>query len=571
MLGNFLSKLKTRAPARKSLYPTVMLRRPKHLIVIPPFRDIEKVNVKYPLIDPYASAEIKWIPDKKSLMYSLLEPVLSDRERKILHRVEEALTEVIDTKLSSIKDREKVMEYLQRKALSVMEDLGITVSKEVYEKMMYYIARDFFGMNEIEPLMHDPYIEDIGCAGLNSPIFIIHRRFGSIETNLVFRDFDYFSNFVIKLAERCGRYISYAVPLLDGSLPDGSRIQASLAQDVTTKGPTFSIRKFRKNPFSPIDLVNLGTCSPEIIAYLWFLMQHDASVLITGGVSTGKTTTLNVLSMFISPEDKIISIEDTREINLPHENWIPSVSRTGFGVPEAGGKKYGEITLFDLLKESFRQNPDYVIVGEIRGEEAYVMFQGMASGHPSLGTIHAGSVEDVIKRLETPPIDLSPSLIEALDLVIVMVNAKEKGKSARKIKEIIEIQSVDSRTGKAHFIKTFSWIPSVDTFRGSMENSELIRRASFNTGIPYSKIMKDVEERKAVIEWMARHDIIQFEEVYNILNLYHKDRSIVMEWVEKDASPRTIKTRRGEKILSATGLKIVGGARKKKVQSPKRA
>ena len=452
------------------------------------------------------------------------------------------MSEIIDVKISVIKNTDEAIKYILDKADKVIDELGIELSKKTYEKIMYYIIRDFVGLNEIEPLLRDPYIEDIGCTGLNTPVYIIHKKFGSLETNIVYTDFDMLSNFVIKIAERCGRYISYATPLLDGSLPDGSRVQASLAKDVTTKGPTFSIRKFRRNPFSPIDLLNLKTVSLDMLAYIWMLIQYNTSVLICGGVSTGKTTMLNVLSMFIPRESKIISIEDTREINLPHENWIPSVARTGFGVPDSSGKRYGEVDLFDLLKESFRQNPDYVVVGEIRGKEAYVMFQGMASGHPSLGTIHAGSIEDVMKRLETPPIELSPSLIESLDVVIVMTNAKEKGKSARRVKEVVEIQNIDQRTGTAHTKEIFVWIPSEDVFRETLSESEVLQRISFQEGIPFQILQKEMEERKKILSWMQRKEITDFDKVCEIINLYYKDKKTLMNWVNKNKIPSFLKS-----------------------------
>ncbi|MFQ6056496.1 MAG: type II/IV secretion system ATPase subunit, partial [Methanosarcinales archaeon] len=252
-------------------------------------------------------------------------------------------------------------------------------------------------MNEIEPLMNDPYIEDISCDGTNVPLYIVHRKYGSLKTNIIYSDEKKLQEFIVKLAERCGRFISYAEPLLDGSLPDGSRIQASFSKDVTTKGPTFTIRKFVEEPLSPIDLIKNKTVNSEVLAYLWLAVESGSSILIGGGAATGKTTFLNALSMFIPPTAKIVSIEDTRELNLMHENWIPSVARVGFA------KGIGEVTMFDLLKESFRQSPDYVIVGEVRGKEAYVMFQGMAAGFPALGTMHAGKVDDIIYRLETPP------------------------------------------------------------------------------------------------------------------------------------------------------------------------
>jgi len=541
------------------VYPFVTLKEPRHLLILPKFKEQSHVDFTYPLLEPFVSAHMKWDEKKKKIIYSIEEPKLSPEESNFLSELEKNLMEIIDVNYSVVEDREKLINYLQKKVAVLLEESGEVLPVKKYVKYMYYIIRDFVGLNEIEPLFHDPYIEDIGCDGIGVPVFIIHRRFGSVETNVKFSDHDYLSNFVVKLAERCGRYISYAQPMLDGSLPDGSRVQASFAKDVTTRGPTFSIRKFRKNPYSPIDMVRLGTASTDMMAYLWFLIEHGISLLICGGVSTGKTTFLNVLSGFISPEDKIISIEDTREINLPHNNWIPSVARTGFGMPEPGGKKYGEIDLFDLLKESFRQNPDYVIVGEVRGKEAYVMFQGMASGHPSIGTIHAGSIEDVIKRLETPPINLSPSLIDSLDLLIVMVNALEKGKSSRRVKEIVEIQSVDRKTGKAHALKTFGWVPSVDTFRENVQISEILHRISFEKGIALNEIKEEIENREKFFSWLNAHNITDFNEVAELINLYYKDRQTVIAWVNKNADPYKNISREKVKRLweTSTGLKLI--------------
>jgi len=535
MLMSFRSKLKKKIP--NVGYERFVLREPKHLIVLPRVNDMTKLNVRYNLLYPFAKANIKWDKKKKSIIYNIREPKLSDKEIQVKSAIEQALEEIIDVKLSVVKNEAGAIDYLQKKIMIVMQDLGIKLPEDSYKRIMYYIVRNFVGLNDIEAMMHDPYIEDIGCNGLNTPVYIIHRRFGSVETNIIYKNPEELSDFVVKMAERCGRYISYAVPLLDGSLPDGSRVQASLAKDVTTRGPTFSIRRFRRNPYSPIDLINLGTVSVDIMAYLWILIQYNVSMLICGGVSTGKTTFLNCLSMFIEPEEKIISIEDTREINLPHENWIPSVSRTGFGTPMASGKRYGEVDLFDLMKESFRQNPSYVIVGEVRGKEAYVLFQGMASGHASIGTIHAGSVDDVIKRLQTPPIELSPSLIESLDVLIVLTHSKERGPSARRLKEIVEIQSLDERTGRSYTKEIFSWVPSSDSFRESLRESELLRVISFQEGFGYARILEELEERKSVLSWMVEHDIKAFDDVCKLVNMYYNDKKTIMEWVKKNQTP----------------------------------
>lgn len=550
---------KLREAGKEAKYPEFSLKTPAHLVVLPSPKKVMGLDIKYPLLEPLAHANIKWVQEKRGLVYFIHEPELSPREKELLEKIKTDLRELIDVEISVIEKKKEAIDYLEGKLKMVLSESGMKLPKETYIKIIYYIIRDFVGLNEIEPLMNDPYIEDVGCDGLGVPIYVVHRKFGSIETNITYRDMDYLNNFVIKLAERCGRYVSYAKPLMDGSLPDGSRVQVSLAKDVTTKGPTFSIRKFKTSPFSPIEMIDLKTASPELMAYLWLAVQHSTSLLICGGVATGKTSFLNSVTMFIPPEDKIVSIEDTRELNIPHQNWIPSVSRVGFGVPEATGRRYGEVSMFELLKESFRQNPDYVIVGEVRGKEAYVMFQGMASGHPCVGTIHAGSVDDVIKRLETPPIELSPSLVETLDLIVVMVHAKEKGKSARRIKEVAEMISIDAKTGKAHTLRSFVWVPSDDIHESNVTESRLLRRISFQKGIPYIKMMEELKNRKSVLEWMKNYSISDFEDVCKLINLYYKEPSTIMKWVNNNIPPYKAEYKEKIKKLweSATGLKVL--------------
>lgn len=541
---------------RRGIYPKFFLKEPSVFIDFPESIDLTKIDVKYPLLEPLSAARIKWDPVKKGVVYYTIEPLLSKREIDLLDKIKADLTELIDVEISSIRSREQSITYMEGKVKNVLEDNGISLTPDEYVKIMYFIIRDFVGFNEIDPLLHDPYIEDIGCDGLNVPIYIVHRKFGSIETAIIYNNADYLENFVIKLSERCGRYVSYAKPLLDGSLPDGSRIQASLAKDVTTRGPTFSIRKFRSNPISPTKLIEMKTASVPMMAYMWLAIQHSSSILICGGVATGKTTFLNAITMFIPPEEKIVSIEDTRELNLTHQNWIPSVSRSGFGAPDETGERYGEVTLFDLLKESFRQNPDYVIVGEVRGQEASVMFQGMASGHACIGTIHAGSIDDVVRRLETPPISLSPTLVETLDLLVVMVHAKEKTKSSRRTKEIVEVETIDPNSGKAVTVKAFSWLPSSDTFDENIGKSQLLRKISFEKGISYENLMKDFENRKRILEWMLIHDIKDFREVGEIINLFYKDHKTVMGWVDANMPP-VLGIKRMSLEESATGLRII--------------
>ncbi len=492
------------------------------LIVLP-----EKTkDFKYTLLPPFASVHLKWDDEEKELVYNLNEPSLDDKEKEIYDTILKGLIEVVDVDLSAIRKREEVIKYVEDKVKGILEEYDLSLKDETYLKIMYFIYRNFIGFNEIEAVMHDPYIEDISCDGVGVPLYIVHRKYGSLKTNIIFKDSKYLTDFVVKLAERSGRFISYSEPLLDGSLPDGSRVQASFSKDVTTRGPTFTIRKFIEEPLSPIDLISNGTVNSEVLAFLWLAVEAGSSILVSGGASTGKTSFMNVLSIFIPPAAKIVSVEDTRELNLPHENWIPSVTRAGFA------KGYGEVTYFDLLREAFRQSPDYVIVGEVRGEEAYVMFQGMAAGMPAMGTMHAGKVEDVIHRLETPPINLSPTLIDTLDLVVIMTHAKEKGESARRVKEIVEIESVDPKTGTARTNKVYGWLSSDDSFeyRGY---SWLFQEISKLKGLSMDDLDKEFSRRRKVLDWMKSKKITHFKDVARVIAEYYKDPENILKQIKQ--------------------------------------
>jgi flagellar protein FlaI len=505
------------------------------------------------LLEPFAYAQIKWNPETKELIYNVIEPQLSEEEKEKIKKISEGLMELIDVELSSIKQPSKLIEYLEKNVLKVIKELGIKLTQEQYIKLMYYIYRNFVGLNEIEPFMQDPNIEDISCDGINIPFYVVHRKYGSLKTNVIFKDMEELRELVVKLAERCGRYVSYAEPILDGTLPDGSRVSATLAPDVATRGPVITIRKFGERPFSPIEQIELNTASPLLLAYFWYLIEHGVSILIIGGVATGKTSFLNTLCMFIPPEAKIISIEDTRELRIPNEHWVPTLARPGFGIPLPSGEKYGGVSLFDLLKESFRQNPDYVIVGETRGEEAYVMFQGISSGHPSLSTMHAGSIETLIKRLTTPPIELSPTLIEGLDVVVVMIHAREKGKSARRVKEVVEIESVDPRTDEVKYRVVFKWNPETDSFQ-EVEKSLKVERVTLAKGGNLEEAWAEIKRRERILEWMRAKGIKEYTEVVKMINLYHKDKKKFFEIVGEELEE--IKPRERE-ILPKQEIKVV--------------
>jgi len=525
--GILYKRMKESEKQEDKILPGFAIQKSSRIIEFPSIDDLTKINITYPLIEPFAYAHVIWNPEKKELLYDIVEPQLTEDEKKMLKRISDGLIELVEVDLSTVKESGHAIDYLQKNVAKILKEFAIILTENQYVKMMYYIYRNFVGFNEIEPLLQDPNIEDISCDGTDSPIYIIHRKFGSVKTNIVFSDLEQLREFVVKLSERTGRYVSYAEPILAGTLPDGSRISAMLAGDVATHGPTFTIRKFSEKPFSPIEIMESGTASSEILAYFWYLMEHGISLLIVGGVATGKTSFLNTLAMFIPPESKIVSIEDTRELRLTHEHWIPGLARVGFGIPTPTGEKYGEVTLFDLLKESFRQNPDYVIVGEVRGAEAYVMFQGMSSGHPSISTFHAGSIDTLIKRLTTPPIELSPTLIESLDEVAIMVHAKEKGKSARRVKEVFEIESVEAKTGEVHTRKIFEWDPINDSFKKVGESLK-IAKAVAAVGGNLEEAIVELERRRRILEWWKEKGVKDYLEVTRQINQYYKEPAKIL-------------------------------------------
>ncbi len=491
---------------------------------IPPLkkiRDKTKIDLRYCLIEPYAYVHIFW--DKKifEIVYEIEEPPLNKTEKDYKDQIISAMENLIEFDAIVGEDLEKLLDYIDKRFKLLAIELGIIMSYDTYAKIYYYLVRDFIGFNEIDPLLRDFFVEDIECNGVDNHVYIVHRYYRNIRTNILFRDIEKVTSFIEKLAQRCGKYVSYADPILDGSLPDGSRVNATYTKDISSKGPTFTIRKFTKTPWTPSKLLSMNTLSPEMLAYLWILVEYKMNILITGGTSSGKTTLLNAISFFIPPEARIVSIEDTRELKIPQENWLPSVVRGTTGVG-----KIKEIDLFVLLKSSFRQNPDYVIVGEVRGKEAYVLFQGMASGHSSISTIHADSVDTVIKRLETPPIELSPTLLNILDCVCVMSHAIVQKQETRKLKEIVEIINV-TPDGIALTNTPFVWNPTDDKFYFK-KTSKIFEKIGKRYGLTIEELQTEFKKRTRLIYELYRNNIIKFDEVKEIIKKYYKKQEDVL-------------------------------------------
>ncbi len=485
---------------------------------IPPLRKIQdktKIDVRYCVVSPFSYVHINWNPKLYEVIYDIEEPILNDQEKQFKNQIVESLKSMIDFTEIIGGDKETLFEYIDRRFKLLAIELGIEMSYETYKKIYYYLCRDFIGFNEADSLLRDYFVEDVECNGVGTPVYLVHRIFRNLKSNLIFKTHQELESFVEKLAQRCGKYVSYAQPILDGSLPDGSRVNATYTKDITSHGPTFTIRKFTKTPWTPPQLIGFGTLSPEMLAYLWLLVEYKMNILVVGGTASGKTTLLNAVAFFIPPEARVVTIEDTRELNLPRENWLPSVSRSATGI---GG--LGEISLYDLLRASFRQNPDYVIVGEVRGKEASVLFQGMASGHSSISTIHADSVETVIKRLETPPIELSPTLLNVLDSVCIMTHAIVKNQETRKLREIVEIVNVDDE-GVALTNTPFMWNASQDRFYFKKE-SKILQKITERFGLTRDELFIEFRRRAELLYKLYQNKIFSFKEVQDIINEYYK-------------------------------------------------
>ena len=505
-------------------YPKVQVNFSPEFPPLRKMKDKTKIDVRYSVISPFVFIHIHWDPKTYEVMYEIEEPIMDATEMAYREQIISAMRDMIDFDTVIEKDNEKLLEYIDKRFKIIAIELGLNISYETYKKIYYYLIRDFIGFNEIEPLLRDYFVEDVECNGVGGPIYVVHRIFRNLKTNITFRDMDKLEGFVEKLAQRSGKHISYASPILDGTLPDGSRVNATYTKDITSKGPTFTIRKFTKTPWTPSQLLAFNTLSPEMLAYLWILVQYKMNILITGGTASGKTTLLNAIAFFIPPEARVVSIEDTRELNLPRENWLPSVVRSATGVG-----KVGEIDLFTLLRSSFRQNPDYVVVGEVRGKEASVLFQGMASGHSSISTMHADSVDTLIKRLETPPIELSPTLLNVLDCVCIMTHATTKKQQTRKLKEIVEIINVNPE-GIAMTNTPFVWSPIEDQFYFK-KNSKIFEKITNRFGMRKEELDLEFRRRVQLIYSLYQNKVFGFEQFQDVITQYYKKpKEILMKY-----------------------------------------
>jgi len=496
--------------------------------------DFEEIEV-YPIIEPYAYVRILYNKKEHTRFYEVVEPSLTEKEKEMLGVIENAFVKSLGV---SIEELEKEpVKHLREAMNDIVKAYSLPIPREAEDKMFYFVKRDMLGYGDIDVLMNDPNIEDVSCDGPGIPLYIYHRRYESMETNISYKDAAALESYVIRLAQRCGKHISTSTPLIDSTLMDGSRIVMTLGKEVSTKGSTFTIRKFREDPLTPTDLVTFKTVSPLMLAYVWLAVQYGMSMLFVGGTASGKTTTLNAVSLFIPPQMKIVSIEETRELNLPHANWIPGCTREGFGGEAVGGKLVGEVSMYDLLKAALRERPEYIIVGEIRGSEAYVLFQAMATGHTTYSTMHADSVPGLIHRLENKPVDIPRVMIPSLDAVCIQIQTRVGGRRVRRVKQIVEIIGLDPHSKELLTNEVFRWVPALDDFEFSGK-SYVLEKIMIKANIRKDEVMNELKRRQAIIEWMASKGVRKHVDVARIISEYQTRPQEVLERVKEEMGER---------------------------------
>ncbi|MGI0028384.1 MAG: type II/IV secretion system ATPase subunit, partial [Nitrososphaera sp.] len=483
---------------------------------------------RYALVPPFCYVSILQNTDFADLVYSVDELVLNEDEVKIYYSIKELLEKEIESP-RMLDDIESGFTTEVSKLLKE-HFVGNKTQPVMLEKVKYFLKRDILGFGPIDPLFHDPFIEDITCGGPSKPVYVYHRSFEGIRTNVVFRDAEFLDGFLMKMVHRAGKHISAAHPIVDASLPGNHRLAALYKKEVTTSGSSFTIRKFREDPITVVDLINSDTLDIDMAAYIWLLLDNKKSLMVIGSTGGGKTTVLNAVTGVLNPSYKIFSVEDTAEINIPQENWFSLVSRASFGL-----ESQGEISLFDLLKSGMRHRPDYILVGEIRGEEAYVLFQALATGHGGMATMHADDSEAAVRRLMQKPMDIPAAYVPLMNCIItikrVKLGSEATGRSSKKImaRRVTEVTEIMS---SSNFKSVFTWDPLHDGYLDNLNKSYMLPKIAEDTGIDMEDVAGDLARRKTILTWLVNRGTRDYRSVSKVIGMFNQEPDRLMAKVE---------------------------------------
>ncbi len=448
--------------------------------------------------------------------YVSIEPKLKAEEVELIAKIKEYIVSTPEVSLKILDNPALLREYLLERMQSYYKKNDKDVNPLAEDKILYYLFRDFLGYGKMDVLMNDPYIEDISCNGYGLPVYIWHTVYESMPTQINYENKDELSKIITRLVYKTGQQISIAQPILEGTLPEGYRAHVTL-DEVSKKGDTFTIRKYKSNPFTIVDLLKRNTLDVKMAAYLWTLVEYKRSMMVCGAVASGKTALLNSVGMYIKPEMKVVTIEEVRELRL-HENWIPLTSRPSF---QPGVK---EITLYDLLKSSLRQRPDYIVIGEVRGEETYTLFQSMAVGHGGLCSIHADNLDSVIKRLRTRPMNIPEMMLPLMNSLVLIRRVKTGDNIERRVDEISEILPPTTEEGLVKLAPRFKWDAKTDTFKHfepKKTEQHVLKQISDIYQIPVEQIKREIEVKETILDWMMKIDVKDYKEVQNIVRNYY--------------------------------------------------
>jgi len=475
-----------------------------------------KIVDKYPLYEPFSHVAIVQNPKTGEYKYVLDELQLDPLERSVYTRILEILLAEMDLPKGEIADPRR---FFAEEAKKIVDKYRISLGwlpDVSWYKVLYHAERDLVGFGKIDPLMRDPNIEDISCDGVNKPVYVWHRNYESVESNLEFENDEVLDNTVVKLVHMAGKHVSSAFPIVDASLPGKHRLSVCYRREVTPFGTAFTVRKFRDDPYSIIDLINIGTFSEEMAAYFWVCLENRASIMVLGGTAAGKTTALNALACLIKPGSKIITIEETAELNLPLENWVSLIARQSYGL---GGSNVGEVALFDLVKTSMRHRPDVLVVGEVRGQEAYVLFQALATGHGGMCTMHAENLDSAVKRLTQKPMEISPAYIPLMNIVLSIQRVHiQKGNEKKAYRRVITVNEI---ADYGDYRVPFKWHAAKDEHVMNLENSATLSSISERQGLNKKELLEEIGKRKTVLHWMQKRNIRSYKDVAAIIAEYY--------------------------------------------------